>query len=184
MSGRVRLPRGPVTDRHDPILPVSVATECRVAADLFIDRDAEHLAEASGISARTINRQRERHAGDRMLAAEIVAGLLLGARRLGWPFERRATYARPILEALGADAVPVGIIGSDMEGINASLARSMRETTEAFVHVVTRLRGGISESELDEIEAEIQQAIESFHRLRRECQVTAGGTNVRSIQTA
>lgn len=170
-----RLGRGPreVTFNDAGAVPENLERLCRFAADEFIDRDAEALAHRAGLSPRVVNHQRERH-DDRRSALETLCRMLYGAADLGWPFSRRLALLRPALDALAADAYPRVAAGKPTSALIAS-ANATVESSQAVATTIAALADGeITADELESAEREIQEAIESFHRLRRELQVAAG----------
>lgn len=154
-------------------VPASLETDCRCAADRFLDRDAETLAFHSGLSARVLNHQRERNF-DRRSALESVCRMFYGARAAGWGYERRMLLAAPILAALGAQAAPELAVEGTI-GIAPAATRALREVSEAISVSLEALRDdAITGSELATITADIQQAITELHRLQREAEIAAG----------
>lgn len=170
-----RLSHGPreVTFNVSGAVPANLERQCRFAADEFVDRDAESLAHRSGLSHRVVNHQRERH-DDRRSALETICRLLYGGADLGWSFARRLAILRPALDALSADAFPRVAAGKPTSALIASASATVEASQAVAASIAALADGEITEPELEDVEREIQEAIESFHRLRREVQAVAG----------
>jgi len=177
-----RLPRGPreVTFNDAGAVPARLERECRFAADEFLDRDAEALAHRSGLSARVVNHQRERH-DDRRSALETLCRMLYGARDLGWAFDRRIALVRPILDALGADAHIRPGAGRERGPLTQAAIAAKAAACAATDTVLAMADGEICRAEGDELGRSIVETIEQFHRLRREVEAASGGTGLKAV---
>lgn len=162
-----------VTFREPVRVPESLEVDCRCASDQYLGREAELIAHHSGLSARVLNHQRERH-DDRRPAVETVARMLWGGRALGWGFDRLSILARPILSALGADAAPqLPVVGRI--GVVSAASSAIRKANEAIAAGLDAVRDErVTDRELAELTDRIQRAIADLHRLQSEAEAANG----------
>lgn len=159
-----------VTFRVAEDLPDSIEVDCRCAADRYIERDGEVLAHHAGLSPRVVNHQRER-SFDRKPALETVVRMLWAGRLAGWSYKRRAAFAAPIFEALGADPAPhLPVEGSI--GVPSAAAELLKSLGGSVAGALEAVRDGrVTARELEPLRPAFQDFISDARLLWRELEL-------------
>lgn len=158
--------------------PERCSDACIRALDEMLGHDVERLANATGISRRELNKQRERredkfgrHWLHRLVTLSHRAAQSFGA-------DRTRAAAHLFARACGhelASSVPEAAAGQQKETDLALLARTMREFSEASVGYATAAENGIDPSEARALLPEVDQALAQLQAMRNRLQSEVDG---------
>lgn len=158
--------------------PERCSDACLRALDEMLGHDVERLANATGISRRELNKQRERR--DDKFGRHWLHRLVTVAHRTAATFgaDRTRAAAQLFARACGhelASVVPEAAAGHQKESDLALLARSMREFSEASVGYATAAENGISPEEARALLPEVDQALDQMQAIRNRLQSSVDG---------
>lgn len=158
--------------------PERLSDACIRALDEILGHDVDRLANATGISRRELNKQRERredkfgrHWLHRLVTLTHRAAQSFGA-------ERTRAAAHLFARACGhelASAVPEAATGREKETDLALLARSMREFSEASAAYAAAAENGITPAEARALLPEVDQALAELQAVRNRLQTSIDG---------
>lgn len=173
-------PAAPVEDQLKLLWsdPERCSDACLRALDEMLGHDVERLANATGISRRELNKQRERR--DDKFGRHWLHRLVTLAHRTAASFgaERTRAAAQLFARACGhelASVVPEAAAGHQKETDLALLARSMREFSEASLGYATAAENGIDPSEARALLPEVDQALAQLQAMRNRLQCEVDG---------
>ena len=158
--------------------PERCSDACIRALDEMLGHDVERLANATGISRRELNKQRERredkfgrHWLHRLVTLSHRAAQSFGA-------DRTRAAAHLFARACGhelASSVPEAAAGHEKESDIALLARTMREFSEASAQYAAAAENGISPEEARALLPEVDQALDQLQAIRNRLQSSVDG---------
>lgn len=168
-TNRIASPAPQEKGRHQTAWPPSLARECRYYGDVFLEHDAERLAEVAGLSRREVNRLREvgcfegTDGEQRLQPVEKVARLIHAAAAIGMPHERIRAFVRPITDALTTSEEETPRIGVDK-----ALELLVRECAEAAAEIVAARPGGYTPFERTKLVKALREARIAIDRMENE----------------
>lgn len=180
MTPTMHPPPSPVEDQLRLLWsdPERLSDACIRALDEMLGHDVERLANATGISRRELNKQRERredkfgrHWLHRLVTLSHRAAVSFGA-------DRTRAAANLFARACGheiASAVPQAAAGHEKESDIALLARTMREFGEASAQYAAAAENGISPAEARDLLPEVDQALGQLQAIRNRLQSSVDG---------
>lgn len=149
--------------------PERISDACIRALDEMLGHDVERLANATGISRRELNKQRERREDKfgRHWLHRLVTLSHRAAQHFGADRTRAAAhlFARACGHEL-ASSVPQAAAGHEKETDLALLARTMREFSEASAAYAAAAENGITPAEARALLPEIDQALDQLQAVR------------------
>jgi len=173
-------PPAPVEDQLKLLWsdPERLSDACIRALDEMLGHDVERLANATGISRRELNKQRERR--EDKFGRHWLHRLVTLAHRAAATFgaDRTRAAAHLFARACGhelASAVPQPAAGHEKESDIALLARTMREFSEASAQYAAAAENGISPAEARDLLPEVDQALEQMQAIRNRLQTSVDG---------
>lgn len=173
-------PAAPVEDQLKLLWsdPERCSDACLRALDEMLGHDVERLANATGISRRELNKQRERR--DDKFGRHWLHRLVTLAHRTAATFgaDRTRAAAHLFARACGhelASAVPEAAAGHQKETDLALLARAMREFAEASQGFAAAAENGIDPNEARALLPEVDQALTRLQAMRNRLQSEVDG---------
>lgn len=158
--------------------PERCSDACIRAMDEILGHDVERLANATGISRRELNKQRERR--DDKAGKHWLHRLITLTHRAAQSFgaDRTRAAAHLFARACGhelASSVPEAAAGHEKESDIALLARTMREFSEASAQYAAAAENGISPEEARALLPEVDQALDQMQAIRNRLQSSVDG---------
>lgn len=159
--------------------PERLSDACIRALDEMLGHDVERLANATGISRRELNKQRERR--DDKFGRHWLHRLVTIAHRSAATFgaDRTRSAAHLFARACGhelASSVPTAAAGHEKESDLALLARSIREMSEAAAkYAAAAAENGISPEEARALLPAVDQALAEWQAVRNRLQTSVDG---------
>lgn len=173
-------PAAPVEDQLKLLWsdPERCSDACLRALDEMLGHDVERLANATGISRRELNKQRERR--DDKFGRHWLHRLVTVAHRTAATFgaDRTRAAAHLFARACGhelASVVPEAAAGREKETDLALLARAMREFAEASQGFAAAAENGIDPNEARALLPEVDQALTRLQAMRNRLQSEVDG---------